>query len=282
MKFITINGIELAYRDSLEEGGLGDGRPALLFLHGAGGSLEQFAAQHDRFAGRYRVASVSMRGHGASGVPVPATKDSYALPAMALDLAAFIERLRLAPAHLAGNSAGGVAGLALAATRPELVASLCVFGTVARMAFPKFLRDFTFWFDSRMAAGPDPARKLAVLAKYASKKPAVRSAVSAMFAQAARSIPYYRYALGSYDYLEAVRSLRLPFAVIRGGKDADINQGLGSTLRAMEEARAAGLPRRLLELPTAGHIANLDEPEEFNRILELWLDEAGGAGANGG
>lgn len=153
MKFITINGIQLAYRDSLEEAGAGAGRPTLLFLHGAGGSLEQFAAQHDRFAGGYRTVSVSMRGHGASGAPDPATKEAYSLKAMGEDLALFIEGLNLAPAHVVGNSAGGVMGLELAAKRPELLASLCVFGTVARMAFPQFLRDFTFRFDTKMAAG---------------------------------------------------------------------------------------------------------------------------------
>ncbi len=276
MKFITINGIELAYRDSLEEAGTGAGRPTLLFLHGAGGSLEQFAAQRDRFAGGYRAVSVSMRGHGASGAPDPATKEAYSLQAMGEDLALFIERLGLAPAHVVGNSAGGVMGLELAAKRPELLASLCVFGTVARMAFPKFLRDFTFWFDTKMAEGEGAERKLGALAKYVSKKPEVRSAVAGMFVQAARSIRFYRYALGAYDYLDVVRSLRLPFAIIRGGKDADINLGLGSTLRAVEEARAAGLPRRLFELHTAGHIANLDEPEAFNLVLEGWLGEVAG------
>lgn len=277
MKFITINGIELAYLDSLEEAGTGAGRPTLLLLHGAGGSLEQFAAQHDRFAGGYRAVSVSMRGHGASGAPDQATKESYSLAAMGEDLALFIEKLGLAPAHVVGNSAGGVMGLELAAKRPELLASLCVFGTVARMAFPRLLRDFTFWFDTKMAEGEHAERKLGALAKYVSKKPEVRSAVAGMFVQAARSIRFFRYALGSYDYLDVVRSLRLPFSIIRGGKDADINLGLGSTLRAMEEGRAAGLPRRLFELPKAGHIANLDEPEAFNRVLEGWLEEVGGS-----
>jgi len=272
MKFININGIELSYSDSLDDAVQDAGLPVLLLVHGAGGSLEQYAPQHGHFTGRYRTIVVSLRGHGASGVPAQASKENYALSVMAEDLALFIEALGLAPVHYVGNSAGGVLGFELAIKRPELLASLCTFGTVARMAFPGFLRTFTFWFDNQMIQGK-AERKLRSLARYVSKKPEVQAAVGEMFIQAARSIPYFRYALCSYNYLDGLKSLRVPYALIRGGKDADINMGLGPMLRIVRAGRtASGYPCRLFELPEAGHVANMDEPEAFNRILDDWLD----------
>ena len=276
MDTICINDITLEYRDSRKESDgkspAGENLGVLLFVHGAGGALEQFSGQHECFSSRYRVVSVSLRGHGGSGEPAEPGKEAYSLPEMAGELEAFIEALGLGPVHYVGNSAGGVLGFDLASRRPDLMASLTTFGTVARMAFPEFLRRFTFWYDTKTASG-NAEKKLRTAARYISRKPPVRSAAAAMFLKAARSFPYYRHALGSYDYLDQVRSLPCPCALIRGSLDRDINIMLGSTLRALKaQAALTGLPGRVLELPGAGHLANLDAPEGFNALLEEWLE----------
>lgn len=277
MDTICINDIPLEYRDSLKEidreRSAGEGLQVLLFVHGAGGTLEQFSGQHEYFSSRYRVVSVSLRGHGGSGEPAEPCKEAYSLPVMAGELEAFIEALGLGPVHYVGNSAGGVLGYDLAARRPELIASLTTFGTVARMAFPEFLRSFTFWYDTKTASG-NAEKKLRKVARYISRKPPVRDAAAAMFFKAARSFPYYRYALGSYDYLDQLRRLRCPCALIRGSLDRDINIMQGSTLKALKaQTSLTGLPGQILELPGAGHLANLEDPEGFNALLEGWLEK---------
>jgi pimeloyl-ACP methyl ester carboxylesterase len=275
MKEIQVNGIRLSYRDS-NSGAAGEagGRklPTLFFVHGAGGALEQYASQHGYFASAYRVVSVSLRGHGDSGEPAEPGKDAYALPLMASDLEGLIDTLGLGPVHYVGNSAGGVLGFELAARRPELVASLATFGTVARMAFPTFLRNFTYWYDQKTVSG-DVHRKLQKVASYVSKKKDVQAVAAAMFIKAARSIPYFRYALGSYNYLDTVKTLHCPYAIIRGSLDSDINLMIGSTLRALRlQAASTNVPSCVLDLPGAGHLANLDDPGGFNSLLAGWLD----------
>ncbi len=184
MESIELNGVRLSYRDS----GCGErGRPCLLFVHGAGASLEQFSAQYDFFSPRYRVVLVSLRGHGTSSAPAETEREAYALSAMAEDAAVLIESLGLAPVHYVGCSMGGVLGLELASKRPELLASLTIFGSVARIALPDLIRKLIFGFDSYLVRG-DAGRKLRSLARYVSAKAEVREAIAAMFLQARDAI----------------------------------------------------------------------------------------------
>ena len=73
-------------------------------------------------ADTFRVLSFDRRGHGASG----RTQGQGSMEEGADDLAALIETLGLAPAHMAGVSWGGSIVLNLAARRPELFLSLAV------------------------------------------------------------------------------------------------------------------------------------------------------------
>ena len=70
----------------------------------------------------FRVLSFDRRGHGAS----EHTQWQGSMEESADDLAALIETLGLAPAHVAGVSWGGSIVLELAARRPELFLSLAV------------------------------------------------------------------------------------------------------------------------------------------------------------
>jgi pimeloyl-ACP methyl ester carboxylesterase len=49
--------------------------------------------------------------------------------------------------------------------------------------------------------------------------------------------------------------------------DNDINKSLKTTLEAMSKNKKA----KVVQLKGAGHIANLDKPDEFNQILRELL-----------
>lgn len=55
--------------------------------------------------------------------------------------------------------------------------------------------------------------------------------------------------------------------MLKGAKDRQVNAALASVLPHL-----AGLPDfTLVELPDAGHCANLDTPEDFRRaLLDFW------------
>jgi pimeloyl-ACP methyl ester carboxylesterase len=122
MPYVEVNDIRMYYEEE------GQGEP-LLLLHGALGAVDpavtsSWVTLRPSLAARYCTYSLESRGHGRTNNP--AGRLSYAQ--MAADIAAFIERLDLAPAHLAGFSDGATLGLVLGMSRPALLRSLVCVG----------------------------------------------------------------------------------------------------------------------------------------------------------
>ena len=121
MPYAEVNDIHMYYEEE------GRGEP-LLLLHGATGSIDFHRAGWGglapSFAERHRAIQIEHRGHGRTDNP--AGRLTY--DQIAADLAAFLERLELAPAHVAGVSDGGIVALELGMTRPELVRTLVLVG----------------------------------------------------------------------------------------------------------------------------------------------------------
>ncbi|MDQ3224413.1 MAG: alpha/beta hydrolase [Gemmatimonadota bacterium] len=100
-----------------------------LLLHGALGAADPAVTSDwslllPALAARYRTFSLEFRAHGR--IDNAAGRLSYAQ--MADDVAAFIELLRLTPAHLAGFSDGATISLVLGMTRPAVLRSLVCVG----------------------------------------------------------------------------------------------------------------------------------------------------------
>jgi pimeloyl-ACP methyl ester carboxylesterase len=97
----------------------GSGKP-LLLLHGALTDASEFGATTSALAQHFRVVTPERRGHGhTADVDGPISYDI-----MAQDTVAFIEELRLGPAHLVGHSDGANIALLVALARPDLVDEL--------------------------------------------------------------------------------------------------------------------------------------------------------------
>ncbi|MEE1783524.1 alpha/beta hydrolase [Streptomyces sp. SP17BM10] len=108
-----VNGVDLSYELT------GDGDP-LVLVHGSWGDHFNWVPVLPALAERYRVLVYDRRGHSRSERPPgqgSRTEDED-------DLAALVEGLGLAPAHVAGNFFGASTVLGLAARRPELFRSV--------------------------------------------------------------------------------------------------------------------------------------------------------------
>ena len=110
-----VNGADLAY---VEEGS-GD---AVIFVHGGISDQTTWRHQVPVFGARYRAISYSRR-YAWPNEEIPDGVDDQMIP-HADDLAALIETLGAAPAHLVGNSWGAFICLFTALRRPELVRTL--------------------------------------------------------------------------------------------------------------------------------------------------------------
>lgn len=109
-----VNGVELFHEIQ------GEGEP-LVLVHGSWGDHFNWRLVAPGLAGSFRVLTYDRRGHSQSERPGEGLrKDDED------DLAALIQELDLAPAHVVGNSFGASIALGLAARRPELFRSLVV------------------------------------------------------------------------------------------------------------------------------------------------------------
>jgi pimeloyl-ACP methyl ester carboxylesterase len=111
---IAVDGIQVRYRDS---GGSG---PAVLLLHGIGGSLELWAAQFVATNQSLRLIALDLPGHGLSDFG----RQPYAPKTFARFVWQFADALGLDKVHLAGNSMGGAISLQMLAQQPERVETL--------------------------------------------------------------------------------------------------------------------------------------------------------------
>ena len=113
MATARVNGVELYYELS------GSGEPVVL-VHGSWGDHHNWDPVIALLAESFRVLAYDRRGHSAS--QRPAGQGSVIEDAD--DLAALIDELALAPAHIAGNSFGAVVVLRAAIRRSDVFRSL--------------------------------------------------------------------------------------------------------------------------------------------------------------
>jgi pimeloyl-ACP methyl ester carboxylesterase len=113
VSFARVNGLELYCELS------GSGEP-LVLVHGSWGDHHNWDPVVGSLAQSFRVLVYDRRGHSAS--ERPAGQGSVFEDAD--DLAALIDELGLAPAHVAGNSFGAAIVLRAATRRPEVFRSL--------------------------------------------------------------------------------------------------------------------------------------------------------------
>lgn len=112
---VVVEGVPLGVAES------GRGEP-LVLVHGSWDDRSVWSGIEADLARRFRVVSYDRRGHTGSGEgPGTGTRRDDED-----DLAALIELLGLAPAHVVGSSFGGSVALGLAGRRPELFRTLCV------------------------------------------------------------------------------------------------------------------------------------------------------------
>lgn len=108
-----INGVSIFY----EAAGSGD---PLILVHGSWTDHHSWDLVAPELARHFHVITYDRRGHSQSERP----EGQGSVREDAADLAALIEELGLAPAHVAGNSFGASITLRLASERPELFRTL--------------------------------------------------------------------------------------------------------------------------------------------------------------
>ncbi len=95
---------------------IGEGTAPIVVMHGLFGSSRNWNMIAKRLAPTHRVHALDLRNHGLSP-----WSDEMNYPAMAEDVAEYMEARHLGPCPVLGHSMGGKVALWLALTRPDLV-----------------------------------------------------------------------------------------------------------------------------------------------------------------
>ncbi len=114
-KVAKVNGTTLAYCEQ------GEGEP-VVFVHGGLGDLRIWQPQLPAIGSAYRAITYSRR-YARPNQEIPPGADDPWLTHVD-DLAAFVQELGVAPAHLVGNSQGAFISLLTAVRHPDIVRTL--------------------------------------------------------------------------------------------------------------------------------------------------------------
>ena len=254
------NGIEVNYELHGKEGA-----PWLVLSHSLACSVRMWDPQIAALKDRYRILAYDTRGHGAS----EATKGAYTLELLADDLFALLGSLKISKTHFCGLSMGGMIGQTFALRYPGVFRTLTLADTTSRYpaeAAPLWLeriktaetqgmeplaqgtleRWFTEPFRTSHAAVVDGVRKLIVATPVAG------------YVGCCHAIP-------KINLSARLQEIRCPVLVIVGADDP------GTPVAMAQEIHANAPGSKLVVLPQAAHLANLEQPAAFSRALQDFL-----------
>ena len=255
---VEIDGLGIAYHVDGPE----SAQP-LVLINSLGTDLRMWDPQMDELSRHFRVIRYDCRGHGASDVPdVPAS-----ISRLGADLVALLDHLHVERAHLCGLSLGGLTALWVAAHHPERVDRAVFANTAARLGT-------TDSWDARMRAvreGGMAAIRDTVVARFLGAGfRAEHADVVRRIGDMVEATPVAGYlaacaALRDADLRDSVSSIRAPSLIVAGELDES------APARQSEELHAAIAGSELVVLAGAAHLTNVEQAEEFTRIVSTFL-----------
>ncbi|MFF3851484.1 alpha/beta fold hydrolase [Streptomyces sp. NPDC002328] len=275
-----------------------EGLEPALFVHGLGGSSQNWSALMALLDGAVDSEAVDLPGFGDS--PPPDDGD-YSVTAHARAVIRYLDASGRGPVHLIGNSLGGAVSTRVAAVRPDLVRTLTLVSPalpelrVQRTAVPTgllglpgvaslFSRFTREWTAEQRVRGVtalcygDPGRVAPEAFQYAVEEMERRLRLPYFWDAMTRSARglVNAYTLGGQHGLwrQAERVLA-PTLLVYGGRDQLVG------FRMAQRSARAFRDSRLLTLPNAGHVAMMEYPETVATAFRELLAETGSGAGTG-
>lgn len=244
--------------------------PTVVLLHGIGGNARNWDAQIEALAPRYNAVAWDMRGYGQSeDYPGPLLQDD-----LCDDLSAVLDYFETDEAHLIGLSMGGMIAQEYYRRHPNRVRSLILANTNAGIgvAFTREQKDeFVRLRKTPLIEGRTPSELVpAMLTTLLGENPpeAAVENISASIAQL-RPASYIKAieAIVTFDSAQALTDIAVPVLLIGSTLDKVIPL---SSMETMDQ-RIANSQLHVME--GAGHLSNLERPQEFNSLVLRFLAE---------
>ena len=253
-KTIENNGNTIHYFVSGNEEG-----EAIVFLHPAFGDHKCFDKQVDYFSPNYRIITIDMLGHGLTGVG----KSKDKITATVTHISEILRVENQDKAHIAGVSLGSLIAQDFAIKYPEKVLSLTGLGgyninkeqkeinKAQRSEMSKWLFKMIFSMNA--------------FRRYVATTTVIESTEQVRYYESARLFTRKSFTvmsgLDSLIHEREVIQRKYPILVLVGKKDVEL------AIKSAKQWHEDELDSEFYVIEQAGHCANMDNAEKFNKIL---------------
>ncbi|MEU5124498.1 alpha/beta fold hydrolase [Streptomyces asoensis] len=255
-----------------------EGLEPALYVHGLGGSSQNWSALMALLDGVVASEAVDLPGFGDSPPP---DDGNYSITAHARAVIRYLDAVDRGPVHLLGNSLGGAVSTRVAAVRPDLVRTL----TLVSPALPE-LRVQRTALPTGLVGLPGVAALFTRLTREWTAEQRVRGVTALCYGDPGRvapdafrhavdelerrlQLPYFWDALtrstrgllsaytlgGQHGLWRQAERVLAPTLLVYGGRDQLVG------FRMAQRAARTFRDSRLLTLPDAGHVAMMEYPE---------------------
>ncbi|HEY5635705.1 MAG TPA: 3-oxoadipate enol-lactonase [Burkholderiales bacterium] len=259
----TLNGIEIHYELHGKEGA-----PWLVLSHSLACNVRMWDPQIAALKDRFRILAFDTRGHGGTSAPA----GPYTLELLADDLKALLDHLKIAKPHYCGLSMGGMIGQTFALKYPGVLRSLVLADTTSRYpaeAMPVWTDRVRLVEEKGMGAVVQGTLERWFTAPFRAAKPEVVAAIAKAIADT--PVPGYVgccHAIPKINLSARLKEIKCPILVIVGADDA------GTPVAMAQEIHDSAPGSKLVILPSAAHLSNLEQPEAFTKALAGFIDAA--------
>src|SRR4051794_9478847 len=265
---VTDDGARLYFEEA------GSGTP-VIFVHEFAGDHRSWEPQIRHFARRYRCIVYNARGYPPSDVPE--STSSYSQSRAADDIKSVLDHLKIDRAHVVGLSMGGFATLHFGFRHPARALSLFVAGCgygAEREEREKFRGEAVVIAEQLREKGMPPfAERYAygpTRVQFENKDPRGFAEFKRMLAEhdplgaANTQLGVQRERPSLYDLVDEMKRLTVPTLILTGDEDWPcLTPGIFMKRHIPSASLAV--------MPSSGHTINLEEPDEFNRIVGTFI-----------
>lgn len=257
---IDANGIKINYELSGR-----DEAPVVMLSHSLASSMVMWNPQLAALESNFKVLRFDTRGHGDSDAP----EGKYSLEMLAEDAVALLDALEIDAVHFVGLSMGGMIGQNLALDHGKRLKSLALCDTSAIM--PDEVQPI---WDQRIADARKKGMQDQVgetlerwfTPEYLSQNPPEVE----MIRRQVLATPVSGYigcseAIRGLDNLERLSEIDIPTIIIVGEEDP------GTPVAVSEAMHVRISGSKLVILPSARHLSNIEQSTAFNEALTDFL-----------
>ncbi|MEO7266182.1 MAG: alpha/beta hydrolase [Ferruginibacter sp.] len=268
--YAALNGTKLYW----ETAGIGE---AIVLIHGSFGDRRFWDFQFTALSKKYKVLRYDLRGYGKSALPNP--DEPYT---DAEDLNALMDFLEIKKAHICGLSLGSIVGIDFALSYPGKLISLILCG-------PRVAGDGT---DEYKTINADTIRIIIAKTTDIAKNKSVKEATDylwtgnhSMGKTVISSITREKLLNMGYEYswwrylntskrglafpmaIKKLNEIKIPTLIITAEYDLELCKEVAAII--VKEIAGANV----ISIKGAGHIMNMDKPNEFNKVILKFFRE---------